>query len=121
MKIRAIAALLFILISVSAFGEGRIKITGYVRDADGNPLELVNVRVKNTLIGSMTNEKGYYSFSISPGDSISVIYSCLGYNKAERIIPSAQADMRLNVQMNNTSFDLGEVSVTASRPRPWSP
>ena len=32
MKIRAIAALLFILISVSAFGEGRIKITGYVRD-----------------------------------------------------------------------------------------
>lgn len=89
MKIRAIAALLFILISVSAFGEGRIKITGYVRDADGNPLELVNVRVKNTLIGSMTNEKGYYSFSISPGDSISVIYSCLGYNKAERIIPSA--------------------------------
>ena len=115
MKIRAIAALLFILISVSAFGEGRIKITGYVRDADGNPLELVNVRVKNTLIGSMTNEKGYYSFSISPGDSISVIYSCLGYNKAERIIPSAQADMRLNVQMNNTSFDLGEVSVTAIR------
>ena len=78
MKIRAIAALLFILISVSAFGEGRIKITGYVRDADGNPLELVNVRVKNTLIGSMTNEKGYYSFSISPGDSISIIYSCLG-------------------------------------------
>mgnify|MGYP001510555703 CR=1 FL=1 len=73
MKIRAIAALLFILISVSAFGEGRIKITGYVRDADGNPLELVNVRVKNTLIGSMTNEKGYYSFSISPGDSISII------------------------------------------------
>ena len=45
MKIRAIAALLFILISVSAFGEGRIKITGYVRDADGNPLELVNVRL----------------------------------------------------------------------------
>ena len=121
MKIRAIAALLFILISVSAFGEGRIKITGYVRDADGNPLELVNVRVKNTLIGSMTNEKGYYSFSISPGDSI--IYSCLGYNKAERIIPSAQADMRLNVQMNYTSFDLGKYLLlpSASRPRPWSP
>ena len=45
MKIRAIAALLFILISVSAFGEGRIKITGYVRDADGNPLELVNFHI----------------------------------------------------------------------------
>ena len=115
MKIRTIATLLFILISVSAFGEKRIKVTGYVRDADGNPLELVNVRVKNTLVGAMTNEKGYYSFSMSPGDSISIIYSCLGYNKAERILPAAYADVRLNVQMNYTTIDLGEVAVTAIR------
>lgn len=115
MKIRAIATLLFILISIEAFSQGRVKVTGYVRDADGNPLELVNVRVKNTLIGSMTNEKGYYSFSVAPGDSVAIIFSCLGYNKAERIIPSLQADMRLNVQMNYTSIDLGEVSVTAIR------
>ena len=60
-KIHAIIALL--LISWYAFGEGRIKISGYVRDSDGNPLELVNVRVKNTLVGGMTNEKGYYSYS----------------------------------------------------------
>ena len=115
MKIRAIAAWLFILMSTLAFGQGRVKVTGYVRDAEGNPLELVNVRVKNTLIGSMTNEKGYYSFSTAPGDSVAIIFSCLGYNKAERIIPSLQADMRLNVQMNYTSIDLGEVSVTAIR------
>ena len=115
MKIRSIATLLFILISVSAFAKEHIKISGYVRDADGNPLELVNVRVKNTLIGSMTNEKGYYSVTIAAGDSIAIIYSCLGYNKAERIIPAAHADLRLNVQMNYTSIDLGEVSVTAIR------
>ena len=100
MRSRAIAILLFILISVSAFGQGRIKITGYVRDADGNPLELVNIRIKNTLNGAMTNEKGYYSITTAPGDSLTLIYSCLGYNKAERIIPVAAADIRLNVQMN---------------------
>lgn len=77
--------------------------------------KLVNVRVKNTLIGSMTNEKGYYAFSITPGDSLSIIYSCLGFNKAERIIPAAYADIRLNVQMNYASLELGEVSVTAIR------
>jgi len=115
MKIRAIAALLFILISFSAFGQGRIKISGYIRDSDGNPLELVTVRVKNTLIGGMSNEKGFYSISVSAGDSVTLIYSCLGYNKAERIIPSATTDMRLNVQMYNMSFDLGEVVATASR------
>lgn len=30
MKIRAIAALLFILVSISAFGQKHVKITGYV-------------------------------------------------------------------------------------------
>lgn len=107
MKIRAIAALLFILVSISAFGQKHVKITGYVRDADGSPLELVLVQIKNTLNGAMTNEKGYYSITTSPGDSVAVIFSCLGYNKAERILPSLQQDMRLNVQMNYTSIDPG--------------
>ena len=115
MKIRAIAALLFILVSISAFGQKHVKITGYVRDADGSPLELVLVQIKNTLNGAMTNEKGYYSITTSPGDSVSVIFSCLGYNKAERILPSLQQDMRLNVQMNYTSVELGEVTATAIR------
>ena len=115
MKIRALAALLFIFITSVVSGQNRAKINGYVRDADGNPLELVNIRVKNTLNGAMTNEKGYYSFSVAHGDSVVLIYSCLGYNKAERIIPVLAADMRLNVQMNYTSTELGEVSVTAIR------
>lgn len=115
MKIRAIAALLFILLSISAFGQGRAKISGYIRDADGNPLDLVNVRVKNTLNGAMSNEKGHYSLSVATGDSVTLIYSCLGYNKAERIIPQVTKDMRLNVQMNYTSIELGEVTAVAMR------
>lgn len=115
MKIRAIAALLFILVSISAFGQKHVKITGYVRDADGSPLELVLVQIKNTLNGAITNEKGYYSITTSPGDSVAVIFSCLGYNKAERILPSLQQDMRLNVQMNYTSIDLGEVVAVGTR------
>lgn len=115
MKIRTIAALLFILFSANVFGQGRVKITGYVRDADGNPLELVNIRVKSTLNGAMSNEKGFYSISLAPADSVALIYSCLGYNKAERIIPQANRDIRLNVQMNYTSLELGEVVATAFR------
>ncbi|RHJ78097.1 TonB-dependent receptor [Parabacteroides sp. AM08-6] len=115
MRIRAIAALLYIIISTSVFGQDRVKITGYIRDADGSPLELVNVRVKNTLNGTMSNEKGYYSVSVATGDSVTLIYSCLGYNKAERIIPELTKDMRINVQMNYTSIELGEVVTTATR------
>ena len=115
MRIHILTTLLLILISSRAFADGPIKITGYVRDADGSPLEWVHVRVTKTWNGTMTNENGYDSRSISPGDSIAIIYSCLGFNKAERIIPMANADMRLNVQMNYTVLELGEVSVTAIR------
>lgn len=115
MKIRAIVALLFILISWGVYGQGRVNITGYVRDADGNPLDLVNVFVKNTLSGAMTNDKGYYSVSVSPGDSITLRFSCIGYHTAERILPLVSTDMRLNVQLNNLSIQLGEIVAVAQR------
>ena len=115
MKIRAVAALLYILISTSIFGQGHAKVTGYVRDADGNPIELVNIRVKNTLNGTMTNDKGFYSVTVATGDSVALIFSCLGYNKAERIIPQLTQDVRINVRMNNTALELGEVVTTAMR------
>ncbi len=115
MKIRALAALLFILIPLQTYAQNRIKISGNVRDADGNPIELAVVQIKNTMVGTMTNDKGYYSLTVSPTDSLTLLFSCLGYHKAERIIPSAQQDMRLNVQMNSVSISLGEISVTAAR------
>lgn len=115
MNIRVVIVLLFMLISVHVFSQRQIKISGYVRDADGNPLELVNIRVKNSLNGAVTNEKGYYSIRLVSGDSVALIYSCLGFNKAERIIPQTSKDIRINVQMNYTALALGEVITTAIR------
>ncbi|MDR1344762.1 MAG: TonB-dependent receptor [Tannerellaceae bacterium] len=112
--IRVLAAALLVW-SGSMKVSGQIRITGYVRDGDGNPLELVVVQVRNTMSGAMTDDKGYYSLSTAPADSLVLLYSCLGYNKAERIIPSARQDMRLNVQMNVMSISIGEISVTAAR------
>ena len=73
MKIRTIISLLFILVSTTIYAQKRVKVTGYVRDADGNPLELVNILVKNSLNGTMTNEKGFYSLNVTPGDSVTFI------------------------------------------------
>ena len=110
-----IALLLCLLVSMSVWGQKSVKITGYVRDADGNPLELVAVGQKNTLKGTITNEKGFYSLGVEKGDSITLLYSCLGFNKAQRILPTVASDMRVNVQMNYAFVSLGEVSVSAIR------
>ena len=112
---RGLMVLLCVLVSLAAWGQKSVKVTGFVRDADGNPLDLVAVGQKNTLRGTITNEKGFYSLSVEKGDSITLLYSCLGFNKAQRILPLVQSDMRLNVQMNPAFVSLGEVSVTAIR------
>ncbi|MDR1406889.1 MAG: TonB-dependent receptor [Tannerella sp.] len=116
MKIRAFVALCFLLAGTSLSArDGKARISGNVRDADGNPVELVAVQVKNTVTGTMTDEKGHYSLTVATGDSVTLLFSCLGYNKAERIIPTVAGDMRVNVQMNYMSLELGQVEVTAAR------
>lgn len=115
-RVMVAAALLLVCGPAGILGQGGlIRITGYVRDGDGNPIDLVVVQVKNTLTVAMTDHNGYYSLRTAPADSLSLLYSLIGYNKAERIIPSARQDIRLNVQMNIASISLGEVSITAAR------
>ena len=110
-----IILLLFIIIPSVTWAEGKIKITGYIRDTDNNPMELVNVHIKNSLVGTMSNEKGFYSISVAPEDSITLVYSCIGYHKAERIIPQASSDMRINVKLHPVSFNLAEITVSQIR------
>ena len=70
--------ILFLFITIGAVfqlaAQGRVKLTGRVYDSDNQPIELATVRVA----GTMTDLKGEYQLSIPAGDSIVVIYSCLG-------------------------------------------
>ncbi|MDR2917004.1 MAG: TonB-dependent receptor, partial [Tannerella sp.] len=118
MKVRAaVIALIYIFVNVNLFAQEskRVKVFGNVRDEEGHPIELVNIRVKGTVMGTATNANGAYSLSFNRGDSVTLVFSCLGYNTAERVIPELSADMRLNVKMGYLSFELGDVVVTAHR------
>ena len=115
MKIRAVIALLFLLLlPIYMFAQsGRVKISGNVSDADGNPIELVAVQVKNTMVGGITDEKGFYSVSVAPGDSIVLLFSSLGYHKAERIIPKVTQNMKVHVKMHASSLELDAINIVA--------
>ena len=110
-----LATALSLCLSLTTVWAQRIKISGNVRDADGNPVELVLVQVKQTMNGAMTDEKGFYSLTVAPTDSVVLVFSCLGYHKAERIIPRPAGDMRVNVQLTSAALELGEIAVTATR------
>ncbi len=117
MRIRLIIAIIYIMYACTISGQERkrFRVFGNVRDAEGNPIELATVHVKGTMIGTMTNPTGYYTFTFYEGDSLTLVFSCLGFSRVERIIHQLTQDMRLNVQMAYMAFDFGEVTVNASR------
>ena len=113
----AVMTVIYIFLTVNLFAQDdkRVKIFGNVRDAEGHPIELVNVSVKGTIIGTFTGANGYYSLSINKGDSVTLRFSCVGLNTSERIIPDVSQDMRINVQMSYMTIGVGEVVVTSHR------
>jgi len=106
---------LLCILTASSQDRKRYKVFGNVRDAEGNPLELINVRVQGTIMGTATNATGFYTLTLAEGDSVVLIFSSLGYSSVQRIIPQLSQDMRINVQMNYLALEIGEVTITASR------
>jgi hypothetical protein len=82
--VRTIAIILTILVcSVSAQCQ-TVVINGIAADsATMKPLAYVNLQIKNYLRGTFTNEKGYFSLSLSEADT--VIFSMVGYQS--RAVP----------------------------------
>jgi hypothetical protein len=113
----AFIAFIYICIASTVFGQEnkRVRVFGNVRDGEGNPLELVNVRVEGTIIGAATNATGYYSLMLSQGDSVTLVFSCIGFNTTKRIIPKLTDSIRINVPMSYMSFELGDIVVRGSR------
>ena len=112
MNIRFVCFLYCVLISFAAHAQ-RAKISGIITDTDEIPLELASVQVSGTANGAITDEKGRYTLTVAIGDSCTLIYSCLGYNKTQRIIPEITGDMVINVKMRN--YELPEVTVTPTQ------
>jgi hypothetical protein len=116
MTIRFFIILFLALSSFSGFAQ-RAKISGIVTDSDGIPIQLASIHVSGTANGAFTDEKGKYSLTVSTGDSCSLVFSCLGYNKTQRIIPEVSGDMTVNVKMRITSYELETATITRSRVR----
>jgi hypothetical protein len=114
MTYKAHLTLLLSLISITVFSQ-RAKISGYVTDTDGQPLELVSVQESGRASLSMSDEKGFFSIEVSAGDSCTLVFSCLGYNRTKRTIPAPRNGMQLSVMMQHLSVELGDVTVIGRR------
>jgi TonB-linked SusC/RagA family outer membrane protein len=84
-------------------------LQGTVIDTDGRPLPGVNITLKGTFIGSVTDMDGKYSIEIdSPSDTL--VFSFIGHFTKEFIAGLYET---LDVQMEIESAEMKEVVITA--------
>ena len=71
--------------------------------------------MEGTAIGTVSNLKGRYSLKFESRDSVTVIFSMLGYQTRKRKLVRPQGNISLNITLPPMNFELGEVSVTERR------
>ena len=92
--------------SVMVFAQGNT-VTGTVMDTSGEPLIGVNVQVKGTTIGAITDIDGRYSLSV-PGNQSVLVFSYVGYLPQEFPVGNQRT---INVQLREDTQALEEVVV----------
>lgn len=102
--------LLLIFITSLAYSQ-QIKITGKVTNQQGKSLEHVSVSEMNSRNGVITNERGEYVLSIQPKDSIKIIFSLIGYQRHQYIIPKPKSDLRLNITLKEDNNTLEAITI----------
>lgn len=107
---------LFLIVVIGTLSaQKKIRINGYVTDAQNRGIEAAGVTVWNSSIGVITNSNGYYDFQVSAQDSIIVVYSCMGFQKSSRTFVKPTHDIFLNVRLKESTTDLKDVVVKRSR------
>lgn len=106
-KISLLLSLL--LLSVAAWAQREIR--GRVQDAEtGAPITSASVQVKNSNIGTVTDENGFFSLGV-PADAATLVISLTGYATRELPLTANQANFEITLSRNVQS--LNEVVVVA--------
>ncbi|MGD2035551.1 MAG: SusC/RagA family TonB-linked outer membrane protein, partial [Bacteroidales bacterium] len=100
------ALLLFCFIQLAVFAQER-EITGAVTDADGEPLPGVNIVIKGTTRGAITDFDGNYTLMATDEDVL--VFSFIGY-ASQNVLIGNQSE--ISVVLTEDLMELDEIVVT---------
>jgi len=100
-------AAVLLLFMHSAYGQDKT-VRGTVTDNTGAPFAGVNISVKGTALGTLSDAEGRYSITV-PSDATTLIFSFVGFASQEIAVTEST---EVNVQMEETVSQLDEVVVT---------
>ena len=96
-----------------------MRIYGYVVDSENVGIELANVYIQETIgdkvVGTTTNKNGYYDLQLSGRDTVTLVFSMLGYVTTEQRLWSDRDVVNVNVMLATDAEALEEVEVRGIR------
>ena len=111
---RILSFLLLLILSATTSVAQRCRVFGVVRDQDGAPIELANVRIPGTAIGTSCDLQGRYSLTFESRDTVVVQYSMIGYETRKRTLNHPRDSIRIDIMLPSYGTMLGEASVTGT-------
>lgn len=106
--------LVFFFVTIATWAQSRYTVSGYIREKGSQELLIgVNVYLPNSSVATTSNTYGFYSLTIPAKDSLTIVYSFVGYERIVRTI-SLQKNQELNIDLE-PSNQLQEVVVSAKR------
>ena len=124
MRVRIYIMYLVMLATMAMPGlRAQVRIYGTVTNEQGQPMDVVHVRLLRGSIGTLTNFKGEYELQVADSDTLRVIFTSLGYKRVERVVNTRAVQpnergarrLQLNVQMQPNQSVLHDVEVTTRR------
>ena len=107
----AILVAIFINGSIVAKGH-EVRVFGYVLDTDNRGVELANVYVEeNTITGTTTNQNGYYELFVEIQDTVTLVYSMIGYETIRQQLYTTRDVIGINVVLPTNEELLNEITV----------
>lgn len=106
MRVQSLCILLVLVISANAQKTlpGRVMIAGTT-----NPVPSANVYLSSTSVGTVSDEKGNFTFQRFPEGRYDLIVSCIGYETYQLSIRSDELPAQLNIFLKPQVGELQEV------------
>ncbi len=108
-------SLILIVILSSAIFAHTGKVRGVISDSlSGSPVELTNVLILKTGIGTAANERGEYLLEAVPEGTYQIQFSHMGYaTVAKKIKVVAEKELILDIRLKQVILNLSEIKVTS--------
>jgi TonB-dependent starch-binding outer membrane protein SusC len=99
--------ILSLFFATVALAQTPVTVSGTVKDSKGNPLAGVSIKVKNTTLGTTTDDKGEYRINAPSSDAV-LVFSSVGFIEHSQAVGTNQL---LNITLADKPNDLNEVIV----------